>query len=149
MTTIQSRLKALEDERKSLEAQLDTQRANKRFLCGCGAMHRIKDCDALRRLYYEGPHGCSGGDYWAYQELQVICPVTDSKNRFLYSSHYTTDWRLRDDYAHSAEMQFNRLYKHLFKSIADDHNKDKRSWWNNEYVDQNHKKFGIKLGATE
>ena len=147
MATIQTRLKALEAEREALEATLNKQRANKKFRCGCGVMHRIKDCDVLVHMYYEPPHGCTGGDYWSYSELQVICPITDSKNRFMYDSKYKTDWHRRNEYAHSAELQFNRLFLELFKSKTTDHNEDRRSWWNNRYVDENHVKFDINIGA--
>jgi hypothetical protein len=146
MNKIETRLNELEAERQQLLALRDTKRANQKFRCGCGALHAIKDCAALSHKFYTPPSGCTGGDYWSYSELHVICPVTDAKNRFMYESRYRTEYNLRNDFKHNAELQFNHMYLKLFKSVTDDYNTDKRGWWNNYYVDQNHKKFGIRLG---
>lgn len=143
---LEEKLVQLDLEKSKLLKLVDQECANKTFKCGCGKSHKIKQCVALKSHYYEGPTGCTGGDYWAYSELQVVCPDTDNKNRFLYDSKYSISWDLRNHYAHSAEMQFNRKYIHLFKEVIDVYGDDKRKWWNNYYVDKNHEKFGIHIG---
>jgi len=145
MTRVEEKLATLEAEKRKLLGTLQKERANKQFRCGCGAMHKIKDCHALSHMHYTSPSGCIGGDYWSFSELQVICPVTDCKNRFLYDSKYRIDWSLRRQYDYCAEMQFNHMYMDLFKSVTPDYDKDRRKWWNNTYVDKHHEKFGIRL----
>jgi hypothetical protein len=135
-------LDILAASREKLLAELHKERASLTFFCGCGVPHRIKDCHALEKMAYTSPHGCMGGDYWSFSELNVICPLTDKKNRFLFD--YTkVDWSLRDHFNHSAQAQFFRMYQKLFKSSKPDYDKDKREWWNNYYVDENHEVFGI------
>ncbi len=140
------RLAELELEAKKLRAKIDVERANKTILCGCGALHKVKDCDAVNSMYYVPPSGCSEGAYWTYQEKHVVCPVTGHRNRLLYSSKYRVPWERRSDYAHSAEMQFNRMYGHLFKSQKEECKGTSYKWWNSDYVDKHHDKFGIDIG---
>lgn len=142
MKQIKARLAKLIAEHSELLKKMDEKKANLRFRCGCGRTHRIKDCVAIQTHWYTSPSGCTGGDYWNIGEMQIICPVTDVKNRCMFNN-YDVDWTKRDDYAYNAEKQFRSQYKGLFKEVIDDYDKDKRGWWNNFYFDDNHKKFNL------
>lgn len=120
MTKIKEKLNALEVEKKKLLEQLDKQRANKTFLCGCGAMHKIKECDAIQDHWYERPSGCYGGDHWHQDELSIICPVTNIRNRVYFPS---PSYENRKDYRCNPGEQFKDIYKRLFKSVTDEFSK--------------------------
>jgi hypothetical protein len=139
------RLLQNETERKFLIKRLNEVRASRDFLCGCGQFHKIKECDALDKMYYVPPSGCTDGAYWKFSELQVICPVTDGKNRFLFPSFYKVEYEKRYMFKYSAEEQFIRMYGPLLKSRMEDYDKDKRKWWNNVFVDENHDLFDIDI----
>lgn len=148
--TIEKQLASLEQQRAVLLAKQEAKRSNQMFKCSCcDKFHKIKNLTVIQTHWYEGPHGCMGGDMWHTGEMQVICPTTGVRNRLLYHSTYQVDWRLRSHYAHNAEMQFNRMYKHLFKEVVDEHKeKTQNRWVNNYYVDENHKKFSIDVGVN-
>jgi hypothetical protein len=148
MNEIKKRLKALEEEQAELVKSLSETKANLKFLCSCGKMHTIKKCVAIQTHWYTPPHGCTGGDYWNEGELQIICPDTDFKNRIHFRNH-DIPWGHRHDYEYSAEEQFKRNYKPLFKEVIQDHDDDKRKWWNNDYFDQNHKKFDLNVKGRD
>lgn len=148
IASILGKLKLLNKESSLLYSQLKIKRSQLKFRCGCGRLHRIKDCDLIQTHWYKSPHGCTGGDYWNSGEVQIICPVTDNKNRVLFKSVYQIPYELRDHFAYSAEQQFLRIYKNLFKSVIDDYDTDKRGWWNCYYFDENHRKFGISIPLT-
>ena len=131
-----------EEEISELTMKLSEKRANLKFKCGCGKLHKIKDCVVIQSHWYTRPSGCSDGDYWNEGELQIICPATDVKNRAMFSN-YDVAYENRNRYAYNAEKQFSRIYKPLFKAVIDDYNKDKRNFWNIHYFDENHKKFGL------
>jgi hypothetical protein len=147
-TKIEQQLAVLATEQSKLFKQLETQRANKQFMCGCGKMHRVKSCTLIQSHYYVRPSGCTDGDYWSMGEMQIVCPDTDNKNR-LFFNNYDIDWSLRDHYVHNAGDQFRRRYKSLFKEVIDDYEKDKREWWNNYYIDKNHEKFGLHVEGRD
>lgn len=141
------RLEELHQATQVVEAQLANADARKKFLCqACKKMHAIKDCVVIQTHYYVRPHGCTGGDYWCAGELQVVCPKTKIRNRLLFESYYKTPYEIRGDFNHNAEQQFKYRYKELFKEVVDEHNdRTPDEWVNNYYIDQNHKKFGIKI----
>ncbi len=152
MAKIQEQLDQLNNQRdkllslsNKLLATLNKQKSNKTIKCGCGAMHKIKDCIAIQSHHYIPPRGCTEGDYWNPGELQVICPVTDYKNRLLFDSLFTVPYNIRYEFEHNAEMQFKSKYKHLFKEVIDDYDTDTRNWWNNYYVDTQLTKFDITI----
>jgi hypothetical protein len=145
----EQRLAALEQEEFNLRKTLDEDRGNMRFKCGCGNMHTIRLCSVIQTYWYTPPRGCMEGDYWNTGELQIICPDTDKKNRLFFDSAYKVDWALRRDFAHSAEAQFKRYYKHLFKEVIDNYDKDKRSSWNNNYFDDNRERFGLHVEGLD
>lgn len=138
------RISEINKEVEELNIKLSKIRSNKSFRCGCGKMHKIKDCSVIQAHEYVSPHGCSGGDYWREIEIQVICPETDNKNRFLFNNH-DVDWDKRGYYDYNPQMQFKRIYLKLFKEIINDFGEDNRCYWNNSYVDTNREKFGIKI----
>lgn len=148
MTKVEKKLAALNKERAKLSNQLTSQRSNKQFRCGCGKMHRIKNCTLIQTHWYVSPLGCTEGDYWKTGEMQVVCPDTDNKNR-LFFDNYDVDWSKRADLEYSAEMQFRYRYTSLFKEVVEDYGKDKREWWNNRYFDKNHEKFGLTVKGRD
>lgn len=148
MKTILSQLKALELLKEDLQEQLKVKRANQKFTCGCGMQHKFKDCDALTTLEYESPHGCTGGDYWYDSEFRVVCPRLNILNSFLFKE--VSDYRLRDNFEYNAKEQFKRIYLPLFKSHTRiEGKKEKRSWWDNYNIDQNHVKYGINIKGDD
>jgi hypothetical protein len=150
MSQIKVRLKELEIEKSQLLRSLEEERGRKRFLCGCcQKLHAIKDCHVIQTHWYTSPRGCTEGDYWSPGELQVICPTTDHKNRIHFDSHYQVEYRLRADYDYSAEAQFKRLYKHLFKSVIDDYDRDKRKWVNLTYFDEHRSRFDLHVKGLD
>lgn len=140
-------LKQVRRREAALLKELDRQRGNKRFLCGCGKRHSIKDCVAIQTHWYTSPSGCNEGDYWNTGEIQIVCPVTDNKNRILFRDH--PDWSLRKHYDYSAAMQFSSLYPKLFKEIIQDYDKDKRPWWNNDYFDTHRETFHLHVKGVD
>jgi hypothetical protein len=147
MNTTKTRLAELDNQRQSLLAQREVEKANQKIKCLCGKMHAIKQFTAIQTHWYTSPSGCMGGDHWNTGELQLVCPTTGIKNRLLYNSYYKVPYEKRGHYDHNAEMQFNRMYKHLFKEIIDEYKeRTVGQWGNNYYVDENHKKFDIAIG---
>jgi hypothetical protein len=144
MTKVEQRLAELAIEEKKLLKKLETQRANKQFKCGCGKMHKIKDCVAIQTHYYVPPSGCTDGAYWSDSEMQVICPITDKKSRLMFNNN-DVDWTARQSYGYNAYLQFKYIYLKLFKEVIQDYEKDERLWWNNYYFDRNHEKFGLHI----
>jgi hypothetical protein len=142
--TLRQQISSLEDKKQKLLKKLDIQRSRMFFECGCGRKHQIKTCEIIQTFWYQSPHGCMGGDYWVPGELQIICPDTDHKNRLMFDN-YDVEWSQRNDYDYSAEEQFKYMYRHLFKNVILDYNKDKRKFWNNSYFDDNHQKFGLNV----
>lgn len=137
-TKLEIELAELREREKVLLKRLDVERSNKNFKCGCGKYHKIKELELICSYYR------SGGD-WDFSEYQIICPDTNNKNRLFFNSKYHVPWEKRQHYVCSAQTQFGHMYGKLFKSKIDDYETDKRGWWNSEYIDQNHDRFGIKL----
>lgn len=141
-TKIEQRLEEIEKEKSTLVAALKKQKALKQFKCGCGKMHRIKDCKVIQTHWYTSSSGCSRGDYWNEGELRIICPDTYVRNRLLFDT-YDVEWEKRSHYDYNAGKQFSRIYKELFKEVIEDYSTDKSNWVNNYYIDINHEKFGL------
>jgi hypothetical protein len=140
----------LENQRIELENQLKEQRANKVFECACcSKLHKIKDCVAIQTYWYTQPSGCMGGDYWNEGELQIVCPLTDSKNRILFTSNYSVEYSKRGDYKYSADQQFKNLYIPLFSSIIEDYKDDHRPWANCYYFDNHRADFDLHVEGID
>ena len=142
--------------RSKLLADYEREKANLTIKCkACNGLHKIKDLTAIQTFWYERPHGCMGGDYWVDGELDFLCPdYPYARNRILFMESYKIPWGERSNFKYNAQEQFKRKYSGLFKEVLDgrDDTVDKegvtRKWqdlgfWNNEYVDQNRKKFGL------
>lgn len=69
---------------------------------GCGMGFKIRYLEYIQTYWYEGPHGCTGGDNWHSGEGQFICPHCQHLNRLYDRSH------IED-------------LKHLFASVTDKH----------------------------
>lgn len=144
MSTLQ-KLRALEARKCALLKQLDEERADFTFPCGCGVPHKIKECEALEVMYYISPRGCTDGDYWDFSELNITCPNTGNRNRILFRSIPEVPWDKRGHYDCNPEQQFLRMYRHLFKSVTKCYDKDSKPFWNNYYVSDNLKLFHIEI----
>ncbi len=142
---ILDQLAIIESQRENLLKELEVKRSNQTIKCGCGRSHKIKDCHLIQTHWYERPHGCSGGDTWHQGEMQFVCPDTDNKNR-LYFPQNDIPYEKRGDFKYSAEQQFQRIFKRLFKSVTEDYDTDKRKWWLNEWINNHHEQYGIKIG---
>lgn len=150
MTKVEKLEKKLEIAKKE-ESEA---RSRLKFPCACGIYHAIKDCVVIQTHWYTRPHGCCGGDYWNEGELQIVCPANNKlRNRVMFPSYSKVEWENRNKYAYSAEQQFSRIYKKLFKLVRDEYTKSDRSIfdeletkdYNNYYFDNNHKKFGLNV----
>lgn len=137
--SIEEQLADLGNQKEILLKKQIQIRGNKKFLCVCGAEHKIKDCAALQCHWYEAPSGYTGSS-WNTGEINIFCPDQHIKNRILFK---TPEYGYYRSYDHSAEMQFSRMFRKSFKSIKDDFEEDKTPWVNNYYFERNHKKFGI------
>lgn len=144
MTTIERKRSKLQAQLADLEQEEMGIRSRQKFKCSCGKMHQIGKCTVVQTYWYTPPHGCTGGDYWNAGELQIICPLTNVRNRVMFNeSYYRTKYELRDNYDYSAEKQFSRQYRHLFAALSQDYDEYRGPTFNNYYFDQNHEKFGI------
>ena len=48
---------------------------------GCGAGFEIRELVYIQTHWYEGPHGCTGGDNWHAGDGEFDCPTCDLRNR--------------------------------------------------------------------
>lgn len=150
MSKIEQQIASLAAQQRELARALNDERSRKKFKCECcGGMHAFRDCVAIQTHWYESPSGCMGGDNWHSGELQIICPVTNNKNRLLWPSHYTMDYSVRRDIKYNAELQFKWKYGDLFKETVQDYDKDRRPWINNTYIDENRKRFGLHVQGLD
>lgn len=118
------------------EASLREIRARRMILCGCEALHTINELALRVTHWYEGPHGCIGGDYWVEGEWQFVCPVSGAFNRLLFRD-YDVQHNERQKFGVAAEPTFKRLYRDLFASNIDIHERHMTGpTYNNYYVDQ-------------
>lgn len=149
-----NRIAQIESELEDAQQELKNARCNQKFRCACGALHRIVDCVAIEVEDYVGPYGCTGGDYYVYGELQVVCPNNETlRNRLLYHSTWQVYWDDRNTYEFSAEKQFNSMYLYSFKKrqreSRDERQQAPVDCVNNYYVDENRKKFGIHVKGID
>lgn len=124
----------------AIERKKDKLRSALMFPCVCGEIHKINECVVDQMHDYVPPHGCSGGDYWVSGELHITCPVKGLYNRCLFAQPF---WKHAGEYDWNAEMQFKRMFKHLFKDVRDVF--INRNAHNNYFFDRNHQVFGIKV----
>ncbi|MCH7850719.1 MAG: hypothetical protein IH845_03705 [Nanoarchaeota archaeon] len=141
MVSLEVQLKVNETERNQILERIDEGNGKRKISCeGCNQDHRIGDIEAIQTHWYVWPSGCTEGDYWNEGELQFICPETEIINRLLFSTSYDNLGRSIDN----PELQFNDMYKRLFKGVEDTYTKETRGEWrNNYYVDSNRKMFGL------
>lgn len=136
------RLEELKAEQKFLLSQLDKTRSNRMFLCACGKHHRIKNCSVIQTHWYTHPHGCMGGDYWNEGELNIVCSDNEEiRNRILFHDNLA-EYENRQKYDYNLEMQFKRMYKHLFKGVIDEHEHGNNGIFT-YFFEKNAKRFGL------
>jgi hypothetical protein len=164
--TLEKELATLKKKEQEIRSKIKENKSRKKFLCGCGKMHAIKNCALIWTHWYEGPHGCTDGDTWHSGEIQIICPITHIRNRAIFER---PEWEHREKYDYCAESQFKREYAlaGLFKSTVDEY--DSRPYFHNGtldyrngpippenkgnyynvYFDKNWKKFGLNVKGRE
>lgn len=155
MTKAERQLAELDEQRAELDAQraklierIQKQRSRKMIQCTCcKKLYRICDLEFVQTYHYIDPFGCNGGDYWTPSEGGFLCPDSNVRNRFLFSSYWDAPYEKRNNFEYNAGQQFMKTYGPLFKSHSEDHERydPKRKSIPNFYVDENHKKFGIEL----
>jgi hypothetical protein len=141
-------VKQLQAKLERAKADEEARNAMRQFKCACGKMHAIKACVVIQTHWYTPPHGCCEGDYWNVGELRIICPITQIRNRVLFATRTEVPWRERHNRKFNPEIQFADRFKHLFKEVLDDYYDDTGATFNNDYFDQNHAKFGIKIASS-
>lgn len=147
MATLEKQLEKAEAERRDVLERIDKRNSRRRIPCAsCDDAHRVKDLEAIQTHWYVEPHGCTGGNYWLQSEMEFKCPETGVYNRLLFSN-FDVPWDERKQFANDPEAQFKRAYRGLFKSVEDvyerSHEKGKRPWVNNLYVDNHRAEFGL------
>lgn len=141
--SLRSQLKKIEQQKAELLKKADEAKSKARIKCAsCGKMHMIKTLDAIQAHSYVPPSGCTDGAYWVDAEMQFICPKTEVVNRLLIFNH-DVPWEERNKYENDPEEQFKRMYKKLFRSVKDTYSEKPYSQVNNDYVDENRKRFGL------
>lgn len=105
------RISELNSELKLAYEKLKNIRANRDFVCSCGNLHKIKNCDAIQVLDYIPPSGHCDGDYHVDGIIIIICPVTKYSNRILFHEPYENK--------HKIERAFKNMYGGLFKSMTE------------------------------
>lgn len=100
---------AKRSELKAIEALIDAELGKTLVRCetssagkGCGMAMQINELEFIQTRWYEGPHGCSGGDHWHQGEGQFVCIHCGTRNR-LYGRKAIQD------------------LKYKFKSIVEEH----------------------------
>lgn len=144
MARLEDKLEELRQEQNQILGLIDARNSKRKVKCSsCNEFHKIGDLTAIQTYWYVAPHGCTEGDYWREGELQFICPETGTINRLLFNN-YDVPWQERDKYDNDPQQQFKRNYKKLFREVIDAHDDSTpEEWVNNDYVDQNRKKFGL------
>lgn len=146
-TDTEKALEAVERARAELaraEAALRDIRARRMILCGCGATHAIGELRLRVQYWYEGPHGCTGGDQWHEGEWQFVCPVDGVVERLLFDD-CGVEYFNRRKIGIAAEPTFKHLYVGLFASRVEvrQHRSGAEPWRNNYYVDRHRDYFEL------
>jgi hypothetical protein len=135
----------IEKENKEKEDAYTDLKGRRKFKCHCGKLHAFKSCVAIQTRWYVTPSGCNGGDCWDDGEFQILCPVTDIRNRLFFTKHEDYEKRVR--YIHNLEDQFKREYINCFKEVIQIYEEEDYShFYNNWYIDENFRRFDLKKG---
>lgn len=125
------------------EAKFNEVRALRTILCGCGALHAIKDLTLRVTHFYVEPYGCTDGDYWSEGEWQFVCPSNGVFNRLLFDD-YSVAYDKRKTVDVAAGPAFKRLYRGLFANLLDVYEgRTEGEWVNNYYVDRHREYFEL------
>mgnify|MGYP000318323032 CR=1 FL=1 len=91
---IQSRKeKKLIESINLLEGQLDDVRAQRTITCThCEKRTQIKKATIIKDNYYVQPSGCTGGDYWTFNEYLFYCSKCNNTNRAYIGSWDKLEW---------------------------------------------------------
>jgi hypothetical protein len=75
-------LRATEVEASRIRTLVNKAKRKTRVMChACGRRYAVKNLVYIQTHWYEGPHGCTGGDRWHMDEGQFICPGCNTRNR--------------------------------------------------------------------
>lgn len=144
---IKGLITTLKKDEENLYKQLKEVRSNQTFKCLCGKYHKIRDTDSIVEVGWSQGYGYEDG-YSYDKNFYAICPTKGFCNRFLYPSYWLTPYEKQTKYKFNAEKQFENIYRDLFKSCVKVDSKDfNYEWGNNNYIDENHKKFGINISG--
>jgi hypothetical protein len=150
MNTISQQLKdALEHRenvRRTLENFDDTikeLRSQLTIKCACcNVNRRICDLEYIQEILYQAPSGCTDGDYhYDSSSSEFECPQTGIRNMLWFDTPYHIPNELRGNYANDVQAQFKRKYKSMFKSVAVEHEADRRAYWGNLKFEWKHNKY--------
>ncbi|KWT98487.1 MULTISPECIES: hypothetical protein [unclassified Variovorax] len=81
LAAVQAEMDRLRKIRSGLLRQTPVACERNNFGQGCGAVTSIGELTYIQTHWYEGPHGCSGGDTWHRGEGQFVCPSCGHRNR--------------------------------------------------------------------
>jgi len=128
-----------------VERKLLAARGRLTIKCGCGHEHRIDELTALYTHRYVEPFSCTGGDYWAAAEMQIVCPLDGHRERLLFRTNYDKIGNFETD----PEMRFRTYFASAFKESfslheARDYARFSSEWRNNYYVSDNQDYYGIR-----
>lgn len=125
-------------------AKISSIRKRRKIVCSCGDAHAICELELLVTHWYVEPHGCSGGDYWREGEWQFTCLKDGTRNRLLFMDDYKIAYEKRERIGEAAQPTFKHIYRGLFKSRKDVHERNETySFVNNYYVDKHRAKFEL------
>lgn len=141
---LENKIEQLHKQEEKIRQSINARNRKRKIKCAsCSKSHEVCTLDAIQTHWYTPPSGCTGGDHWNIGEMQFVCPDTKIVNRIMFYN-YDVPWEKRSHYAWDPEEQFRRQYGDLFKSVKKTYEKvDHYKTVNNEYVDDNRKKFGL------
>lgn len=77
-----SKVATLQKQIEDLEQQIVDTRANHFFKCPtCKKKTQVKKLTLIREHWHVPPHGCTGGDYWKFDQYHVVCHKCSTANR--------------------------------------------------------------------
>jgi len=96
---------------------MSTKLLSKSITCvSCERRQLIANTELIQTHWYEGPHGCTGGDTWHPGECQFVCGHCGVLNRLL--THPEWDERA-GRYVDLGQDFFLQRYKPRFKQVTD------------------------------
>jgi len=113
--TIRKEIKTHKNAIKELKVELDKVLPNKQFKCYCGRRTQIRHISIISEMSYTEPYGCTGGDYWSFNEYYIVCPKCDEYIRAYDLQSYEKKNSMPDHYIDFlfVEKYYNHFKEHL------------------------------------